>query len=292
MRQRTGHDAEMADYRARQAVAARPAAQRGEVLPAHDSRDGPLGPPVEDRPATYRYSSIEERWEIRLRPDGSARASVVVRRQQQVDAGRRWHFVARRGLPAIGWERARLWLAASGATLAALVAGGWLAWSAWSRPVPQPQTVTIAMPPPTVMMAPPPPAAPPTALRSQPQPPAPDPVRADTPRVPVVLPPPPQRDEATPSAPAAPAVDTDKRPLDRRPAVQAAIARAFASGEPEAWAEGDLTGFVVVGPAEVAGGASCRNTVVLVRGALNGDRTVSRRRCQAANGTISVREAS
>lgn len=287
MRQRTGHDAEMADYRAAHPVATRPSAYRGEVLTASDSAGRPLALPSEDRPAPYRYSSVEERWEIRLQPDGSAHASVVVRREQQVAADRRWRFVARRGLPGMGWGRARLWLAAGSGALAALVAGGWLAASFWPRPAPQPQTVTIAMPPPMVMMAPPPvapPAAPAGLSRSS----APDPVRADTPRVPVVLPPPAERD---PQAASAPAV-ADHRPIDRRPAVQAAIARAFASGEAEAWADGDLTGFVVVGPAELAGGANCRNTVVLVRGGQSGDQTVSHRRCQAANGAISVRDAS
>ena len=113
-------------------------------------------------------------------------------------------------------------------------------------------------------------------------------MRADTPRVPVVLPSP--GEQAAAASPAS--TVADGRPLDRRPVVQAAIARAFASGEPEAWAEGDLSGFVVVGPAEAAGGGSCRNTVLLVRGGQNGDQTVSRRRCQAANGAISAGGAS
>lgn len=287
MRQHAGHDAEMADYRAERPLAARSSARRGEVLPARDSAAASPDFTPGDPPAHYRYSSVEERWEIRLQPDGSAHASVMVRREQQLARDRGWRLIARRGLPGLVARRTHLWLAAAGAGLAALVAGGWLAASAWPRPAPQPQTVTIAMPPPMVMMAPPP-IAPPAARRDMPQPAASDPVRADMPRVPVVLPSPGEQDIAASSAPATP----DSRPLDRRPAVKAAIARAFASGEPEAWAEGDLTGFVVVGPAEASGGASCRNTVLLVRGGQNGDQTVSRRRCQAANGAISVRDAS
>jgi len=295
MRQRVGRDADTADHRVRQAIAARPSARHGEVVladgPAADTGIGPHG---EAGPVSYSYSRVEERWEIRLQPDGSARASVVVRREQHVSTDQRWRFVARRELPGAALRRTRRRIVAAGAALVALAAGAWGVWTAWPRTaaashivtLPVPAAQTVATPPP--LLGPPPPAA----RDAAPSPPPRTPATQTVEHVPVLLPPPVKPEQARPAAPetaprpAAP----DNRPLDARAAVRAALSRAFASGEAEAWSENGLSGFVVVGPVELADGTSCRNTVILARGGDNGDQTVSHRRCQAADGSIAIRD--
>lgn len=287
MRQRVGLDAELADFGDRQIVGPQLEPRRAKILAMDDSAaTTELGPPALSSPVTYSYSRVEERWEIHLRPDGSARASVVVKREQQVSTDERWRFVARRGLPGEAVRRPRRRLAAAAAALVAIIAGGWLAWSAWPRHAAAEQLVTIpiakapvaASPPPLV--APPPPAAPVS-------PPAARVARAEVPKVPVVLP---QQVIPAETPDRSLSQEPDRRPLDRRPAVQSAVARAFASGEAEPWTDGDLTGFVVVGPVDMVDGATCRNTVILGRGGPDGDQTTSRRRCQAADGSIRISE--
>lgn len=295
MRQRVGLDAELAGSGVRQLPAPSDSARRGQIVPSDDVHSmTELGPRGEAGPVTYSYSRVEERWEIRLQPDGSARASVVVRREQQVSTDEHWRFVARRGLPGESLRRMRRRIAAGTAALVALVAGGWLAWSHWPRAASAQQMVTIpiarapsaASPP---AMVPPPASAPPRSIppvaaraveRARPTPPA------AVPRVPVVLP----AGSVVADMPALPSGAGEILPLDRRASVQAAISRAFVSGEAEAWSDGDLSGFIVVGPVELADGGNCRNTVILTRGGVGGDRTTSHRRCQAANGSITIRD--
>lgn len=293
MRQRVGREAEIADYRGRQVPAARAMSRRGELVAVDDSpADLELGPSAEAGPVTYSYSRVEERWEIRLRPDGSARASVVVRREQQVGTQQHWRFVARRGLPGEALRRMRRRLAAAGAALVAVVGAGWLAWSAWPRQTSPDPVLVIPIARAPALATPPPVVAPPPAAEEKPavsRPPA----RAMVAKAPAVTAPPPSSVEI--EAPSVPPVRDersvgDDRPLDRRIGVETAVARAFASGEAEMWNDGDLSGFVVVGPVDLVGGASCRNTVVLTRGAAGGDQTVSHRRCQAADGSIRIQE--
>lgn len=221
----------------------------------------------------FSYQAVEERWAIELRPDGSATASVVVRREQQVGDPERWRFIARRALPGTPtW----LTLVASGAAVLAAAAA---LWGAWSRPVtPVPNVVVVRVP-----FAPSPaPAAsqggvaPAGAARTP---------AIRTP-VPLVFPLP---RRAIDKADQPPPVAADL-PLDARPAVRSAMTKAFASGEAEAWSDGTLSGFVVVGPAEVSAGGSCRDTAILARGGLDGDRTVSRQRCQASDGSIRAQD--
>lgn len=225
-------------------------------------------------PADFSFSSVEERWDVELRADGSARASVVVRREQQIGDARQWRFVARRELPGAAAHRSRVGVIAAGV---AVIAASAALWAAWTRPA-APTTNVVVVP----MPATPPPS--PNGAAIAPVAAAPPvPVRAP---VPLVFPPPGQAADKTDDAPRA----MSSQPLDARPAVRDAMARAFASGDAEAWSDGTLSGFVVVGPAEAADGPSCRNTVILARGGEDGDRTISRRRCQAKDGSISLGE--
>lgn len=289
MRRRSGGDRPVDDGTPLADRAMRPAgtparfAGTSELLLAED--DPPeIGPPAANGGLVYSYSRVEEQWDIRLRPDGSARASVVVRRERQVSSDRRWRFVARRELPQqadIRRSRLAIGLSCAAALMAGIAAVG--AWWAANRPVPR-DTLVLSLPPA-------PPQAPPVAIL---------PPRGEASSArPIIAAPPPRRDaqaDAGPAAPRAPkpllypAAPAPARteaskpfapdiPLERRPAVRAAMARAFASGEAEAWREDGLSGFVVVGPAEMEGAAACRNTVILARGGEDGDRTVSRRRC-------------
>lgn len=226
-------------------------------------------------PGGFSYSSVEERWAIELRPDGSATASVVVRREQQVGDPQRWRFIARRELPGAVETRSRLTLIASAAAVLAAAAA---LWGAWSRPaMPAPNVVVVRLP-----FAPSPPAPsqagvlPAAAARSP---------AIRTP-VPLVFPLPRRAIDKTKQPPPV-AADL---PLDARPAVRGAMTRAFASGEAEAWSDGTLSGFVVVGPAEASAGGSCRDTAILARGGEDGDRTISRQRCQASDGSIRLRD--
>ena len=229
------------------------------------------------------YSRVEERWEVELRPDGSARASVVILREQQIGQDHRWRFIARRELPLAAARRSRLGLTAA---CVAMLAAATALWAAWTRPIP-PSPVTLALPvasptPRPVIIAPPSPdslakvSAPETAPMRSP--------------VPLIFP----LERPKPTSPASqtagPVLAVQNGPVDARPAVRDAIARAFASGEAEAWSDDGLTGFVVVGPAEAAASGVCRNTVILVRGGVDGDRTISRRRCQAAGGALVARD--
>ncbi|MBB6122690.1 hypothetical protein [Sphingobium subterraneum] len=75
-------------------------------------------------------------------------------------------------------------------------------------------------------------------------------------------------------------VDTplDGRPLDQIPAVRDAIKRALATGDMQQWDYGTLTGFVVVGPAQVGAG-NCRRGSILARNGGFVGRTQAFERC-------------
>lgn len=220
------------------------------------------------------YSRVEERWDISVQPDGSARASVIVRREQHLTAERNWRFVARREAPLAQARRMRLGLA--GACVAVVAAGAAL-WAAWTHPVPSPPVILPLPVPPAQTQSP--------ATMVPVTPVAPKPVATRSP-VPLIFPL--ERPAVKAAAPDAvsPLASVSDGPLDSRPAVRTAIARAFASQEAEAWSDDALTGFVVVGPAETTADGICRSTVILARGGPDGDRTISRRRCETADGSI------
>ncbi|XHR98768.1 hypothetical protein ACFB49_03610 [Sphingomonas sp. DBB INV C78] len=229
------------------------------------------------RPFTTGYSRVEEHWDVVLQPDGSARASITIRREQHLVAERNWRFVARRGDPQARARRARIGLATA---CTAMIAAGATLWTVWTRPV-APPPVILALPAPVVsppVQQPPAANAPALAAASKPT----------TARSPVPLIFPLERPASLSHTPEKAAAPLAEVPLDARPAVRAAIARAFASGEAEAWRDETLTGFVVVGPAETAATGICRNTVILARGGTDGDRTISRLRCEAADGSIAA----
>ncbi|SNS74953.1 hypothetical protein SAMN06295912_11477 [Sphingomonas laterariae] len=287
MRKRSGANMPWRDREARAdaGVATRLRAPRKDLL-VDDSADALMvGARGEAAPVAYSYSRVEEHWDILVRPDGSAKASVVVRREQQVSSDHRWRFVARRELPLAAERRSRLGLAAA---CMAMVTASAALWMAWARPAPQAaKVITVSVPaPPLVtpsMTGGEPTGTPPAANQAMAKPVP----RAPTP-VPLIFPLErklPLRAESPGPQPSAVAANI---PVEARPAVRSAMSRAFASGEAEAWSDDALTGFVVVGPVEAGADGTCRNTVILARGGENGDRTISKRRCQAASGAISA----
>ena len=205
----------------------------------------------------FSYQAVEERWAIELKPDGSATASVVVRREQQVGDPERWRFIARRALPGTPtW----LMLVASGAAVLAAAAA---LWGAWSRPATlAPNVVVVRVP-----FAPSPSPSPsPVASEGGATPAGAARTPAIRTPVPLVFPLP---RRAIDKADQPPPIAADL-PLDARPAVRSAMTKAFASGEAEAWSDGTLSGFVVVGSAEASAGGSCRDTAILARGGQDG----------------------
>lgn len=72
-------------------------------------------------------------------------------------------------------------------------------------------------------------------------------------------------------------------PLDRVPAVAAAIKRAMATGEVQNWAAGNYEGVVVVGDSYESDGAVCREGSILARDGGPSSRTQPFERCSKAS---------
>jgi hypothetical protein len=73
-------------------------------------------------------------------------------------------------------------------------------------------------------------------------------------------------------------------PLDRMPAVAAAIKRAMATGEVQNWTAGNYQGVVVVGESYEAGGSVCREGSILAQDGGQTSRTQPFERCLKARG--------
>lgn len=243
------------------------------ALPGDQAPRLPDGVGWADLDGDWRFSRVEETWEVRVDAAGVTTGALVHRRAEQFLWRGQDHFIVRRPRPHMATIGAWAALAvAAVASVAAVVASGF--GTAPARPA----SVIVPLAPPAD------PVRTPSGPMSRPAS-----ISPSAPATRVAVPPVDERAPRTASATpvTAPiAAPVDDTPVATRPVVLAALSRAFASGESEPWADGALAGYVVVGPVDAAG---CRPTVVLARGD-GGDRTFSHRRCQAASGGIEIRD--
>ncbi|MBB5686147.1 hypothetical protein [Sphingobium boeckii] len=224
-----------------------------------------LGLPA-DTAIEYRYTRIEERWEIVLRPDGSPASALVARREDSTTSNEHWRYLAQRRLPQVR-KRRRLAIGLIAAATASL-ATATFAWTTSPGRVGSRGLLVVPLEQPA-------PATHKRASASRIAKPA---------KASVAMAVTPASDTLAPAPAGAFAL-----PIDMRAAVQAALVRAFSSGETESWSEGALEGFAVVGPVDSDAGGNCRNTVVLARGD-GANRTFSHRRCLMVDGRLVVRD--
>ena len=220
----------------------------------------------DDTAIEYRYTRVEEKWEVVLRPDGTVASALVTRRKESASSNEHWRYIAQRQLPQAR-KRRRLAIGLIAAATASL-ATATFAWT--NAPGGFGSRGLLVVPLEKVESAP---QKKSTTTRTP-----------KTARASVSMAVPPAADVLAPAPAGAYAL-----PADMRPAAQAALVRAFSSGESESWNEGSLEGFAVVGPVDPDAGGNCRNTVVLSRGD-GANRTVSHRRCLLADGRLVVRD--